>query len=210
MPLKKLHKGNRAFFLCMLAALMMFVAASCTGAKKKGTKPSATKRAKAKRVTKPKVFFREGTEAKVGKVAPAILAPTIKGKTISTTNCEDKITILNFWSIRCGPCIKEMPYLEDLYTEFKGKGLNIYAINTDQSSVKKITKFIEDKPFDITYDIVPDPDLVLTTVFTEWFVPVTIIIDSKGVLRLKSTGFTKRDYKKYRRFIKGLLNEKKS
>ncbi|MFC1855266.1 TlpA disulfide reductase family protein [Thermodesulfobacteriota bacterium] len=196
-------------FICLVGfvcVLIMIQTLACTTAKKPKVKKSKQKKVTLK---KPKVIFREGTEPKVGSVAPVIIAPTIKNKVVDTSNCEGKVIVLNFWSIRCGPCIKEMPYLERLYDEFKERGLEIISINTDQASLKKVSAFIEEKPFSLSYNIVTDPDLILTTVFTKWFVPVTIIIDSKGVMRYNNTGFTKRDYEKYRKIIKNLLKESK-
>jgi thiol-disulfide isomerase/thioredoxin len=160
-------------------------------------------------MNKPKVFFREGTESKVGSVAPAIIAPTVKGKVVSTANCDGRVIILNFWSIKCGPCIKELPYLEKLYNEFNKDGLEIFSVNTDKVSVGTVGDFIGNRAFDISYDVLADPDLVLSSVFTKWFVPVTILIDSNGVMRYNNTGFTKRDYEKYRKIIKSIIDEQK-
>ena len=205
---KKHIKFERRLIFILISLFTVLFVLSCAPAEKTVKKIERVK-AKRPRVIKPQVFYREGTEAKVGSVAPTFVAPTIKGKTVSTTNTEGKVVLLNFWSIMCGPCIKEMPYLERLYEEFKGSGLELFSINTDQASLSKVSEFIDNRPFELSYHVLSDPDLVLTTVFTKWFVPVTILIDSKGIMRYNNTGFTKRDYEKYRKIIKNLLNERK-
>ncbi len=156
---------------------------------------------------KPQVFFREGDAVKPNSVVPTFIAPTIKGDIVDTSDTEGKVILLNFWSIRCGPCIKEMPYLEKLLLEYKDAGLVIISINTDQASTEKITELINKRDFTVTYNVLADPDLVLSSVFTKWFVPVTILIDSKGIMRYINTGFTKRDYKKYRKLIANIIKE---
>lgn len=42
-----------------------------------------------------------------------------------------EVTILNFWATWCGPCRLELPELEKLQAEFKGKSLQVLAINVD-------------------------------------------------------------------------------
>ncbi len=157
---------------------------------------------------KPQVVFRQGDEVKKNSRLPTFIAPTITGEVVNTSKYDTNIFLLNFWSIRCGPCIKEIPYLEKLFQEFKGNGLKIISVNTDQASTEDVFRFIENKGFDLNYDILTDPDLVLSSVFTKWFVPVTILIDSNGVMRYNHTGFTSRDYEKYRKLIKALIKER--
>ncbi len=43
----------------------------------------------------------------------------------------NKVTMLNFWGVGCGPCIEEMPGLERLYQEHKDQGFTIIGITTD-------------------------------------------------------------------------------
>jgi thiol-disulfide isomerase/thioredoxin len=160
-------------------------------------------------VDEPKVFYIEGCEPGIGNFTPIIVAPTIQNIIVDTLCCkaEGHIVLLNFWSLRCGPCIKEMPYLEKLYQEFKDNGLKVFSINTDQATKAEIDKFVAGRDFEINYDVITDPDLVLSSVFTSWFVPVTILIDSKGIMRYNNTGFARRDYEKYRKIIKSLIKE---
>ncbi len=41
-----------------------------------------------------------------------------------------KATIVNFWSRRCSPCLRELPELNEFYQEYHKKGLAIVAIVT--------------------------------------------------------------------------------
>ncbi|MCR4603582.1 MAG: AhpC/TSA family protein [Prevotella sp.] len=47
---------------------------------------------------------------------------------------KNKITILDFWASWCGPCRNEMPFMKQLYAEFKPKGLGIVGISLDESA----------------------------------------------------------------------------
>jgi thiol-disulfide isomerase/thioredoxin len=42
------------------------------------------------------------------------------------------ITIIDFWASWCGPCMREMPFMKQLYADFRDKGLGIVGISLDE------------------------------------------------------------------------------
>ena len=65
----------------------------------------------------------------IGKKAPPITMIDSTGKTISLYDVKAKYTIAIFWDVDCGHCKKEIPKLQELYTnKLKGKGIEVYAI----------------------------------------------------------------------------------
>ncbi len=71
-----------------------------------------------------------------------------------------KVLLVNCWGIDCGPCIEELPYLEQISREFKDQGLKVLAINTDvQRRWPEVERFVNEKGF--TFNVVlkaPGPD----------------------------------------------------
>ena len=51
------------------------------------------------------------------------------GKKISLKDFKGKLVFLNFWASWCTPCREEMPAMERLYQEFRGKDFVILAVN---------------------------------------------------------------------------------
>jgi thiol-disulfide isomerase/thioredoxin len=45
----------------------------------------------------------------------------------------DTIYVVNFWATWCGPCIKEIPYFEQLGNEYKNKKLKILMVSLDMA-----------------------------------------------------------------------------
>jgi thiol-disulfide isomerase/thioredoxin len=43
----------------------------------------------------------------------------------------DGVLVLNFWSIHCPPCIKELPHFNRLETEYQDSNVRILLINLD-------------------------------------------------------------------------------
>lgn len=45
---------------------------------------------------------------------------------------DSKAVLLSFFASWCGPCAKEMPYLETLHQAYRAKGLRVIAVNIDR------------------------------------------------------------------------------
>lgn len=86
------------------------------------------------------------------------------------------LTVINLWEPWCGPCVGEMPDLEQLYQDYKEKGVNfigVYETESDSDNVIRQTG--------VTYPILhysSDFDMMSYS----GYVPVTIVVDSNGNL----------------------------
>jgi peroxiredoxin len=96
----------------------------------------------------------------------------IKGEVHSLETLKDKIILIDFWFINCGPCIKEIPDLNKLKAEFEMDEVEWFAVTYDPK--EKVERFLERLKFD--YTIVPDSKH-LTDRFDIRFYPTTLIID---------------------------------
>ena len=86
----------------------------------------------------------------IGKEIPIKDLQTLTGKTITLEALKGKPTVLNFWHVKCGPCIKEMPTLNEIHNEF-GDRVNFVAVTFD--SKEKVEKFLDKKAFNFTHVI---------------------------------------------------------
>lgn len=41
---------------------------------------------------------------------------------------ESRIVLLDFWGLSCGPCIKMLPHIQQLYDKYKDRGLNVIGV----------------------------------------------------------------------------------
>lgn len=60
---------------------------------------------------------------------------------------QDKILVVNFWSTTCAPCIKELPYFENVNTKFKDSpDFKMILISLDRpKDIEKVNKFLSSK-----------------------------------------------------------------
>ena len=73
----------------------------------------------------------------IGNLCPSdelrvITSDGITYETIDPTNT-GRVTIIYFWGIWCGPCIAELPYYEQIATEFEGQ-VEVFAVHTNMLS----------------------------------------------------------------------------
>ena len=64
-----------------------------------------------------------------------IECPNPEGKKVSLTSVVDnpanRYVILDFWATWCGPCVKSIPTLKEIYAKYHGKGLEIFSVSLD-------------------------------------------------------------------------------
>ena len=118
------------------------------------------------------------------KIAPFKL-PMLDGKMVSLKDYRGKIIFLNFWATWCSPCIKEMPSMEELYKEMKGKDFEMLAISLDPQK-EKVPPFV--KALKLTFPILLDPKNVVSNENRIYNIPVTLILDKEGRLFGKVVG----------------------
>jgi peroxiredoxin len=118
-------------------------------------------------------------------LAPDFTLNDLNGKKVTLSQFRGKVVILNFWSIWCGPCLAEMPSLNKLYLEFKDKGLIVLAVAEDPAE-KPVKSYIQEKG--IAFPILMDKDKKVYFKYSLFGIPVTFLIDKKGVIIEKFIG----------------------
>ena len=96
--------------------------------------------------------------------------------------------ILNFWATWCGPCQQEMPDMEAFYKEHK-ENVEILAVNytpSEKGGEEKVSNFIKEKG--ITFPVLLDKNIDVTTAYKVITIPTSYFIDTKGVIQDKFIG----------------------
>jgi thiol-disulfide isomerase/thioredoxin len=53
----------------------------------------------------------------------------------------EKLTLIDFWATWCKPCIKAIPGLNEIYKEYKVKGVNLLvSIAMDREVFRKLSQ----------------------------------------------------------------------
>ena len=123
----------------------------------------------------------EGTETQAEvEPAPDFTVYDREGNAVTLTDFRGKPVILNFWASWCGPCVSEMPDLQDAYDTY-GEQIHFVLVNlTDgnQETVESATKFLDEKGY--TFPVYFDTDIDAAAAYGVNAVPMTIFLDAQG------------------------------
>ncbi len=72
----------------------------------------------------------------------------------------DTVYILNFWATWCRPCVKELPYFEQINQTYKQKKLKVILVSLDfaEDLETKLKPFIKRKNLQSEIIVMDDPD----------------------------------------------------
>lgn len=110
---------------------------------------SSCKNEKVENVTKEtpvKTEVKDTKEAVLSVSSNIVNYENIDGSKTSLTDLKDKYVYIDVWATWCGPCRKEIPYLQKLEEKYHGKNIAFVSISLDEDKDKeKWKKMIADK-----------------------------------------------------------------
>jgi thiol-disulfide isomerase/thioredoxin len=97
----------------------------------------------------------------------------------------------------------EYPHLQKIQAEYKDKGVAVVMINTDEEAFR-VPLYLKKKPAAATVLMKDDK---VENVYSVQGIPLTVIIDRKGVIRYRAVGFGAGKENELRKKIDELLSE---
>lgn len=79
---------------------------------------------------------------------------TLDGKPLTLSDYEGKVVILNMWATWCGPCRREIPDFIKLQEDYKGRGVEILGVTSEdeRNTAESVKQFSKD--YKINYKVV--------------------------------------------------------
>lgn len=116
----------------------------------------------------------------LGDKAPDFEASTPQGERVRLSDFEGRPLVVNFWATWCTSCLSEMPDLKALQAELGGDAFGVLAVNAGESRAQA-QEFIDFLEAPFVYAL--DPGLVLSDAYGVRGLPLSVFLDSKGVVR---------------------------
>jgi peroxiredoxin/outer membrane lipoprotein-sorting protein len=117
----------------------------------------------------------------VGKKAPPFTLTGVKGSSVSLSKYRGRVVVLDFWASWCGPCRVEMPRVQKIYQDLKGKGLVVFGINLleDAATVKA---YLAKNP-SYTFPILLDKTGKVSGDYKADAIPTLVVIGKDGLIK---------------------------
>ena len=128
-------------------------------------------------------------------------------ETVRLDEYKGKVIFLNIWATWCGPCIAEMPEIQE-FMKYLGEDVTFLLVTRE--SVETVTKFINKNRYNISFDELPlyssakkPPRKLDMSTY-----PTTYLIDKKGHIRYKRRGATEWTKPALITYVRSLVEEK--
>ncbi|SKA30465.1 AhpC/TSA family protein [Chitinophaga eiseniae] len=133
----------------------------------------------------------------VHEAAPDFTVTDVNGKKVSLADFKGKTIVLDFWATWCGPCVASFPAMQMAANRYindpEVKFLFIYTWNNVPDLLNDGKKFLASRNY--TFDLYLDPrnpdtkQSAAADAFKIDGIPAKFIIDGKGMIRFKVSGF---------------------
>ncbi len=125
-------------------------------------------------------------EPGAGTNAPDFTLSALDSTMVHLAELRGHPVIINFWATWCPPCIHEMPELATRFQAHREKGLVVLAVNADGEKEKKVRQFASGLA--LPFPVLLDPRIKVASAYGVIQLPVTIFVDSAGVIRRVHAG----------------------
>ena len=137
--------------------------------------------------------------------APDFATEDAAGNRVSSRSFRGRVVLLNFWATWCPPCRLEMPSMERLYGEFRGRGLEIVAVNFMEPR-ELVQAFAREQ--NLTYPMLLDRRSDIAERYGVLRLPETVVIGRRGEVIAKTTGYKDWYEEDVRELVSALLEDR--
>jgi peroxiredoxin len=142
--------------------------------------------------------------AGTGGPAPTFTLSSNDGKSVSLSQYQGQVVMINFWASWCGPCREEFPLLDSIYRKYNKLGFTMLGVNVEPDS-KAANDWLKQTP--VTFPILYDTDSKVSKLYDVAGMPSTVIIDRTGKVRVLHRGYKPGDENEYMDSIRALIRE---
>ena len=130
-------------------------------------------------------------------------------KSVSLSDIQgENLTVIDFWATWCQPCVRSLPKLVEMSSDFEADGVRFVGISIDSPrNISKVKPFA--RSIGISYPVLLDPSGELMGELNVLAVPTLLIVDKDMNIVYTHEGFNAGDEVEIREEIEKFLADNK-
>jgi thiol-disulfide isomerase/thioredoxin len=115
--------------------------------------------------------------ASAGAQVPNFSFKDANGQSHNFSEYRGKWVVANYWATYCGPCVSELPTLNNVARRYAGKVV-VLGMDAGETPVGELRQFAADHH--LSYPVVPTQDSTMFSMGLVYGTPTTFIVDPNG------------------------------
>ncbi|HEU5137712.1 MAG TPA: TlpA disulfide reductase family protein [Steroidobacteraceae bacterium] len=140
----------------------------------------------------------------LGQPAPDLVARGLSGENVRLSEHRGEVVVVSFWSGSCNTCRAQLEALDRIASTYGSAGLTVIGVNLDDN-LPRAEKFARAQ--DVGFQLLVATAKNTGRDFRVDRLPMILIVDRSGVLRVAHREFKSRDEAMYVRELRTLLDE---
>ncbi len=124
-----------------------------------------------------------------------------EGNRIDFANYKGKTVFLNFWATWCGPCIAEMPDINELHDVYQDNDSIEFIMIAVDDDFRKALDYVDEKEYSLP---IFQLKTSLPSVYSASTIPTTYVISPRGKIVVERHGIAKYNSESFKEFIRKL------
>lgn len=129
-----------------------------------------------------------------GRPVPAVRLTDYNRKSVDLSTFRGGVTVIDFWSTACKPCVAAFPAFERVVQEYQDQPFDLFVINIGEEPAMVKNYMVKNG---YTLDVLFDHDEAIFNALEALGTPQKFIIDPKGNIHLTGIGYAGSDDKEY-------------
>ena len=116
---------------------------------------------------------------RVGNTAPDFTLKSLEGDTVSLSDYRGQPILVNFWATWCGPCVIELPEMQETYETYRERGFVILAVDV-QEGASRVQSFVDARG--LTFPVLLDAEGQVAHSYRIRGLPTSYFVHSDGTI----------------------------